>query len=94
MTDRLTIYASIHARPLRVTGDQRNGWRPANISDTDARQLAFELSITDDGAGQFLLIYHSADHWLSGDTWHETVEDAYVSAERDFGISRKEWVNG
>jgi len=53
--------------------------------------LPFEFSITDDGAGQFLLTCRSEDGSLYCDTWHETLEDAYASAEEEFGVSKKEW---
>ena len=87
----MTTYSIIHARPLRVTGHQHSGWSAAEDSDPSGRQLPFEFSITDDGAGQFLLVYRSVDGSLYGDTWHETQNDAFKSAERQFGISRDEW---
>ena len=87
----MTIYASVRARPLRVTGFQHGGWSPAQDGDTSARELPFEFSITDDGAGQFLLTCRSEDGSLYCDTWHETLEDAYASAEEEFGVSKKEW---
>jgi hypothetical protein len=87
----VTTYSSIHARPLRVTGFQRSGWSAAEDSDQSGRELPFDFSVTDDGAGQFLLVYKSVDGSLYGDTWHETLDDAFTSAERQFGISREEW---
>lgn len=86
-----STYAFIHARPFRVTGYQYSGWRAAGDGDASARELPFEFSVTDDGGGNFLLVYQSVDGSLYGDTWHETLEDAYVSAERQFRISRDEW---
>ena len=90
----MTTYSSIRARPLRVTGFQHSGWRAADNADTSVRELPFEFSITDDGAGQFLLVYRSEDGSLYGDTWHETLNDAYESAEPQFGVCRKEWPGG
>ena len=87
----VTTYSSIHARLLRVVGSQGSGWHAADDSAQNARELPFDFSITDDGAGQFLLVYRSVDGALYGDTWHETLADAYQGAERQFGVARQEW---
>ena len=87
----MTTYASIRARPLRVTGFQHSGWRAADDDDSSARELPFDFSVTDDGAGEFLLAYRSADGSLYGDTSHGTLDAAFASAGRQFGISREEW---
>lgn len=90
----MTTYASIHNRPLRVTGFQHStGWRMAGDDDQNARELPFEFSITDDSAGSYLLISHSVDESVYADTWYETLEDAFAAAERQFGIARSEWTD-
>jgi len=87
----VTTYFSIQAKLIRVIGDQHSGWRTTTHSDSSTRELPFEFSITDDGAGQFLLLCRSADGLLYGDTWHETLEKVFEAATQEFGISREEW---
>jgi hypothetical protein len=87
------IYASIRSRPVRIARFAHSGWRLADDDDENARELPFEFRITDDGAGEFLLVYRSIDGTLSADTSHTTLDAAFSSAERQFGISRKEWTN-
>lgn len=87
----MTTFPYINGRPLRITGFQYSGWRMAEDADSNGRVLPFNFSITDDGAGQFLLVYRSVDGSLYGDTWHETMDAAFASAQRQFGISREEW---
>lgn len=49
------------------------------------------FAITDDGGGNFLLIYESEDKSLYGDTWHRTIDEAKEVAESAFGIRQNEW---
>ena len=53
--------------------------------------MSFGFDITDDGAGNFLFVCFSADKVYGADTWHETLDDAYASAEEQFGVRRNEW---
>jgi hypothetical protein len=53
--------------------------------------VPFGFDITDDGAGHYLLVYYSMDGAYEADTWHETLSDAYTSAEQRFGVRRDEW---
>ena len=49
------------------------------------------LAVTDDGAGCYILVCYSMDRAYEADTWHETLEDAYATAEEGFGIRREAW---
>ena len=89
----MRIYASIRSRPVRVVGFAHSGWRVADDDDKSARELPFDFRITDDGAGEFLLDYRSTDGSLSADTSHRTLDAAFSSAERQFGILREEWTD-
>jgi hypothetical protein len=89
----MSTFASIHSRSIFVTGSQDKGWHAAKDSTSGAREVLFDFCINDDGAGQFLLVYRSLDGSLYADTWHETLDDAYTSAEREFGILKQEWSN-
>ena len=51
--------------------------------------MTFE--ITDDGGGNFLLIYYSEDKSVHGDTWHQSIDEAKDVAQETFGIPKGEW---
>lgn len=87
MTD---VFASIRHRPTWITGSH-SGWRGAVPSDSGAKQLPFGFDIAGDGAGNFLFVCFSDDGVYGADTWHESMEKAYASAEEQFGIRRSEW---
>lgn len=87
----MRTFASIRNRSTRITGWPNSGWRGADASDPSAKLLPFGFDITDDGAGHYLLVYYSMDRAYEADTWHETLSDAYASAEEQFGVRREEW---
>jgi hypothetical protein len=87
----MTTFAFIQSHKLRVKGHQTSCWTVAEASDVNGRILPFEFSITDDGSGNFLLVYRSTDGSLYADTWHQTTEDAISFACEEFGISREDW---
>jgi hypothetical protein len=84
-------YASIRNRPTWIQGWPHSGWSGAASSDHGAKLLLFGFDITDDGAGNYLLVCYSADGVYGADTWHPTLEEAYVSASEEFGVQRDEW---
>ena len=86
----MQVFASIRDRPTWVTGRPRS-WRGAEPSEPGAKQLSFGFDITDDGAGNFLLVCFSADGAYGADTWHQTLSEAYASAEEQFGVRCSEW---
>lgn len=87
----MTIFASIPERLTRITGWPNSGWRATDAADPSSKVLPFHFEITDDGNGSFLLAYHSLDEVFRADTWHETLEEAFVAAEECFDIARAEW---
>jgi hypothetical protein len=50
-----------------------------------------DLEITGDGGGHYLLVYSAQNADMAGDTWHETLDEAFDAAEANFGIARSEW---
>ena len=88
--DLMRTFASIRDRPTWVTGSPPS-WRGADASGPSARLVEFGFDITDDGAGGYLLVCYSMDRLYAADTWHETLEQAYESAEEQFGLRREEW---
>jgi hypothetical protein len=89
-------FSSNRNRPAWLTGRPRKGrtyspWGIGDASSPSAMPMAFELDIAGDGAGGYHLVFYSMDRVYSADTWHETLEDAYATAEEAFGIRRDEW---
>jgi len=60
-------------------------------SEPRAKRLPFRFEVQDDGTGGYLLIAESTDGAYAADTWHETMEEAFASAEEAFGVGRDEW---
>jgi hypothetical protein len=87
----MRTFASIHNRPTWITG-WPNCWRAADASDPSAKLLSFGFDVTDDGARRYdVLVCFSTDGDYGTDTWHDTLSDAYESAEQRFGIRGEEW---
>ncbi len=86
----MRIPASIRHRPTWIIGWPQSGRRGAAASDPGAKLLPFRFEVRDDGAGGYLLIFKSTDGAYAADTWHETMEDAFASAEDVFGVRRDE----
>jgi hypothetical protein len=87
----MRVFASIRNRQTWITGWPHSGWRGASATDAHAKVLPFGFDITDDVAGNYLLVCFSADGVYGADTWHETLDEAYASAEEQFGVLRSEW---
>ncbi len=92
----MRTFASIRDRPAWLTGRPRKGrtyspWGIGDASSPSAMPMSFGFDITDDGASGNHLVYYSMDRVYCGDTWHETLAEAYAAAEEDFGIRREEW---
>jgi hypothetical protein len=90
----MLVFSKISSRVVRIGGEQHSGWLPEGFAiplPTPVREINMTFEITDDGAGNFLLIYCSDDKSLHGDTWHESIEDAKQAAEQYFGILENEW---
>lgn len=91
----MTLLKFIKRRPQRIGGEQHTGWLPAGAATpmpTPIREILLELEIQFDGFG-YPLCYSSTDGTLSGDTWHETIDDAESAAAVHFGIAASEWVS-
>lgn len=78
---------------MEFGGEQHRGWLPPMATiplDTPVEivNLDFEIRETDGG---YLLIWLGAEPRHSGDTWHESVDDALQQAKLWFDIEPKEW---
>jgi hypothetical protein len=74
--------------------DAHEGWLPGGAVVPLARAaqaLVLDLEIMDDGGGHYLLVYNAQNADVAGDTWHETLDQAFDAAEINFGIARSEW---
>lgn len=90
-----SIIATLSDRPVRVTGTPYSGWHAVALNDTSpgTQVLTFNFCIQDDGGWGFILAFGSKDQGATyfNDTWHESLEEAFVSAREQFGIERSEW---
>src|SRR5687768_18474370 len=82
--DPMQTFAHIRQRTLRVCGTMETGWWATSSNEPDGRDVEFTVSIVD-SAGHFLLVYQSLDESLFADTWHETLDEAYIAAADDLG---------
>jgi hypothetical protein len=87
----MRTFASIHNRSTWITGPPGGPWGGSDSSNPSAKLLPFGFDITEDGAGYYILVCYSMDGVYGGDTWHETISDAYSTAEDAYGIRREEW---
>jgi hypothetical protein len=89
-----TTFASLRGRVVRVGSDAHEGWLPGGAVvplPGPSQAIVLDLEITDDGGGHYLLVYNAQNADLAGDTWHETLDEAFDAAELNFGIARSEW---
>jgi hypothetical protein len=84
-------YAAIACRLVRISGFAHSGWAAADLTDPHSFELDFRFSIVDDGNANYLLTYSSLDGRYAADTWHETLEEAFLVAHEVFGIQPNEW---
>lgn len=89
----MTVFVFINNRPTFIRGSPNSGWSAADPSEAGAKSLSFNFKITDDGSGNFILVYSSTDGVYAADTWHRTIEEADAVATEQFGIRRSEWTH-
>lgn len=92
----MSTFASIRNRPAWLTGRIRKGksrspWGIAAGPTPSAELVLFGFDVKSDGADGFHLVFCSMDGAYQADTWHETLADAYATAEESFGVRREEW---
>jgi hypothetical protein len=72
-------------------GSDQAGWLPPEATAPRAEQTTIDLQIVQKDEGFFLVSHSSHPHFGSGDTWHQTIDDAIAQAEFQFGVKRSEW---
>jgi len=60
----------------------------ANTSKNSIRSLEIE---TDEFDTKGAFLYYKSDNECF-DTWHKTLEDAFLSAKEQYGVDREDWV--
>lgn len=90
---KFATHAIVPNHILAIIGDPMIGWQVVKQGTIDSRLIEFTLSVQDDGAGHFLLVYSSLNGEFSADTWHETLEEAFGCAESELGVVQTEWVH-
>lgn len=80
-------------RGLKCTfgGPDTAGWLPSEAAPPHAEETTIDLHILQSDAGFFLVSESSNPHFVGGDTWHETLDDALQQAQFQFGVKPSEW---
>ena len=89
----MQTFAHIPSRTVLIAGHPDSGWSSADDGTPGSFETDFSFEIRDDGRHNYLLVYSSLDGGFAGDSWHETLDEAYASAEQQFGIARDEWLS-
>ena len=89
----MKTFAHIPSRLVTIAGHPNSGWSSADEGTPGSFELEFSFQVTDDGGGNYLLVYASLDGRYAADTWHETLDSALAEAEEQFSIERSEWSN-
>jgi len=90
----MPTFSTVGSRKVKIGGEQHSGWLPEGAATplpTPKREVKMKFEITDDGGGDYLLVYESEDKSVYGDTWHRSIEEAKIAAESSFGIPKREW---
>ena len=87
----MQTFARIPSRTVVIAGYPNSGWSGADEGTPGSFELEFSFEITDDGGGNYLLVYSSLDGRYAADEWHETLDASYTSAAEQFGIDLSEW---
>lgn len=52
------------------------------------------MRIEEDESGHFFLYWDSSNpHYMSSDSWHQTLEDALAQAKTSFGVDLNDWLD-
>jgi hypothetical protein len=89
----MKVLRRIDAVPIRFGGQAHSGWLPegaATPAPTPIEEQLLDLTIASDRNG-YMLEWRGADTRHSGDTWHESLEDALHQAQMQFGIEPGDW---
>jgi hypothetical protein len=89
----MTIVGKVAGFAVTIGGEPHSGWLPPGAAmplPTPIRHVVLDLEIEFDESG-YLLCYVSRDGTVSGDTWHQSLEEAKEAATAFFGIERSRW---
>lgn len=96
------VIKKVNAWPFAFGGEAHSGWLPPNSTvplPTPVEQELLDISIEGSDVEGYLLIWMARPSATcsepvppkSGDTWHETIEEAEMAARDIFGIERSHW---
>ena len=89
----MKIVKQIIGKKVQFGGEEHEGWLPPNASvpkPIPVEKTTIDIEISKEGGG-YLIVWQSQSGSRSGDTWHESLEDAENQAKQDFGIEDWEW---
>ena len=95
------ILKRVEGWPVTFGGEVHSGWLPPNAATPLPMPIEHEVldvTIEAEGGG-YLLIWTARPSETcrelgppkTGDTWHETVENAEAAAQESFGIEKHHW---
>ncbi len=96
-----TVLKRVEAWPFTFGGEEHSGWLPPDALKPKPTPIEPELLDVTIGRadGGYLLIWAARPSATcremlppkTGDTWHETIEDAEAAAREYFGIEHEHW---
>lgn len=92
----MKVVTQVTGKPVRFGGHEHEGWLPPNAflpKATPVENALLDVIILDVEGG-YILEWESQSGSRSGDTWHQSVEDAESQANIEFEIDAWEWQSG
>jgi hypothetical protein len=89
----LDVVKRVSGWPFQGGEEEHSGWLPVGAAvplRTPIHNVLLDVEIQFDGHG-YLLCYSARDGSTSGDTWHQSLADAELTAEEQFGIEPSQW---
>ena len=98
-----TALKKVEAWPFTFGGEEHNGWLPSEAvmpKPAPTERVLLDVMI-EQIEGGYLLVWaarpsatcHDKLASKTGDTWHETIEDAESAAREYFGIDHGHWTD-
>ena len=91
--DQNSVVKRITGLPFRVGGVEHNGWLPPGAAKplpTPVRDFLVDLEIEFDGPAYFL-ICEAQDRSFCWDSWHQSLDEALLAAQKEYGVQPGDW---
>jgi hypothetical protein len=97
------ILKKVEGWPFAFGGEIHSGRLPPNAAlplPTPVEHELLDITIEEIDGGYLLIwaarpsmTYKALDAPKTGDSWHETIEDAELAAQEAFGVTSQHWTN-